>query len=130
MGAHDFYIYYLGQFSSAQNNLAPLTIFTEKALLRTYYHQLETYFGISNNFIWCNYAGFERIIANYETQTDVVSRRPKNQTGISIATGFDIRLSKGAGLYLRQRWMNSYDSSFSKDKYSGYETTAEIKIFF
>lgn len=126
----DLYVYYLGQYSSAQQFLAPLTVFSEKALLRTYYHQLEAYWAITPSVIWCNYVGVERIIANYDTETDVYSRRPKNQTGVSIATGLDIRLSKGAGLYLRQRWMNYKDSSFSQDKYKGFETTAEVKIFF
>ncbi|MCX6280564.1 MAG: hypothetical protein NTU51_01210 [Bacteroidetes bacterium] len=126
----DYYIYYLGQYSSAQNFLAAFTVFTEKALLRTYYHQLEFYYVISPSFIWANYFGYERIIANYQTETDKVSRRPKNQTGYSIATGCDIRLSKGAGLYFRQRWMNYHDSSFENDKYNGFETTVEIKIFF
>jgi hypothetical protein len=126
----DLYLYYLGQFSSAQDFLSPVTVFTEKALLRTYYHQLEAYYVFKPSFIWCNYVGYERIIASYDTEVDVVSRRPKNQTGISLATGFDIRLSKGAGLYLRQRWMDYKDTSFAKDKYKGFETTAEIKVFF
>ncbi len=126
----DYYIYYLGQYSSAQNHLSPITVFTEKALLRTYYHQLELYYKLNNRLIWTNYLGFERIIANYSTETDLVSHRPKNQTGYSVATGFDILMSKGAGLYIRQRWMDYKDSSFENDKYKGFETTVEIKIFF
>lgn len=139
----DYYLYYLGQFSSAQFAFSPITVFSEKALLRTYYHQLEAYYSLNKTFVWCNYFGYERIIGNYDTQTDlaapkdivlpskyVPTRRPKNQTGMSIATGFDIRLSKGAGLYLRQRWFAYHDSSFILDKYKGFETTAEIKIFF
>lgn len=126
----DLYIYYLGQYSSVQHFAAPMTVFSEKALLRTYYHQFEAYYALTPSLVWCNYVGIERIIANYDTQTDLVSRRPKNQTGVGIATGFDIRLSKGAGLYLRQRWMNYKDSSFSLDRYKGFETTAEVKIFF
>ncbi|MEY3984421.1 MAG: hypothetical protein RL160_1980, partial [Bacteroidota bacterium] len=42
----------------------------------------------------------------------------------------DLKLSKGAGLYVRQRWMKGYDSSFAKDRYQGYETSMELKIFF
>jgi len=124
------YFFYLGQFSSAQTNFSPITVFSEKALLRTYYHQLEGYMKVSNNLVWSNYLGFERILANYQSKTDDVSARPKNQTGYSIATGLDIRMSKGAGLYLRQRWMNYKDANFSKDAYQGFETTVEIKIFF
>jgi hypothetical protein len=33
-------------------------------------------------------------------------------------------------LYLRQRWMQGRDASFSRDRYRGFETSAEIKIFF
>ena len=124
------YLFYLGQYSSAQFKPSWMTVFTEEALLRTYYHQLESYWSISPTIIWCNYIGAERIIANYDTQTDVVTLRPKNQTGWGFATGFDIRLSKNAGAYLRQRWMNYKDTSFRNDHYRGYETTVEIKIFF
>lgn len=127
---HSMYLFYLGQYGSSQFTAAPFTVLTEKALIRTYYHQLESYWCISPTVVWCNYFGIERIIANYDTQTDVVSKRPKNQTGIGVATGLDIRLSKNAGAYVRQRWMNYEDSSFKNDRYKGYETTVELKIFF
>lgn len=126
----DCYFFYLGQYCSAQFFPAGFTVFDERALLRTYYHQLEFYYAVFPSLIWTNYAGFERIIANYDTQTDVISKRPKNQTGYSFATGLDIRLTKGAGLYLRQRWMDYHDASFANDQYKGFETTMEIKIFF
>jgi hypothetical protein len=126
----DYYLYYLGQYSSAQSSMSPITVFTEDAYLRTYYHQVESYIKLNKSLVWCNYAGFERIIANYDTETDILTKRPKNQTGYSFATGFDIRMSKGAGLYIRQRWMQYADSSFKDDQYKGFETTVEIKIFF
>ena len=126
----DCYLYYLGSFNSAQPEASAITVFTEKAYLRTYYHQFESYIKLNRSIVWCSYLGYERIIANYATETDVETKRPKNQTGIGIATGFDIRMSKNAGLYLRQRWMNYEDTSFKNDRYSGYESTVEIKIFF
>jgi hypothetical protein len=134
----DLYVFYLGQFSSSQFFLSPFTVLSERALLRTYYHQLESYWTVGKGVVWCNYIGHERIIANYDTEvnSDIVAgietgtRRPKNQTGWSFATGFDIRMSRNAGLYLRQRWMDYHDSSFPDDRYKGYESTVEIKIFF
>lgn len=126
----DLFIFYLGSFNSVQNFGSAFVNFSEKSLLRAYYHQVETYYTLTSKLVWCNYLGFERIIANYSTQTDVVSKRPKNQKGFSVATGLDITLSKGVGLYLRQRWMNYHDTSFANDKYSGYETTVELKMFF
>ena len=130
IGNKDFYIFYLGTFNSVQNKLSALVNFTEKSLLRTYDHQLEMYLKISPMLVWNNYISYERIIANYQTQVDVISKRPKNQTGYSAATGFDIQMSKNVGLYIRQRWMKYEDASFAKDKYKGWETTIELKAFF
>lgn len=130
IGSKDLYVFYLGTFNSVQNNLSAMVNFTEKSLLRTYDHQLEMYLKISPMLVWNNYVSYERIIANYCTQVDAVSKRPKNQTGYSFASGFDIQMSKNVGLYIRQRWMKYEDTSFAKDKYKGWETTVELKAFF
>ncbi|MFN0201213.1 MAG: hypothetical protein ACKVTZ_06820 [Bacteroidia bacterium] len=126
----DFYAYYLLTMASLQKNVSPITVFTEKAYLRTYYHQFEFYYKVLPKVMWTNYVGYERIIANYDTKVDTESQRPKNQTGFGLATGFDIMMSKNAGIYLRQRWFNYKDSSFALDYYKGWESTVEIKIFF
>lgn len=126
----DFYAYYLLTLASVQKNFSPITVFTEKAYLRTYYHQAECYYRILPKVMWTNYVGYERIIANYDTRVNQITRRPKNQTGWGFATGFDIMMSKNAGLYLRQRWFGYKDSSFPLDHYKGSESTVEIKIFF
>jgi hypothetical protein len=133
----DLYLFYLGSFNSVQNFSSMsslkdggLMVFTERALVRNYCHQIESYYVLSPKVIWNNYLSFERIIANYQTAIDVQSSRPKNQTGYSIATGLDIQLSKSAGLYLRQRWMDYKDSSYANDQYRGFETTVEVKMFF
>ncbi len=130
IGNKDLYVFYLGNFNSVQNMWGPMVNFTEKALIRTYDHQLETYLTLSPRLVWNNYASYERIIANYQTQVDAISRRPKNQTGYSFATGFDIQMSKKVGLYLRQRYMKYWDSSFSLDRYQGWESSIELKAFF
>lgn len=126
----DLYLFYLGSFNSIQKKAAPMVVFTEDAFLRAYYHQIESYLKLTSKLVWANYVSYERIIANYQTQTDEVSRRPKNQEGISIASGFDIQLSKGVGLFFRERWMNYKDKSFALDNYDGFESTLEIKVFF
>ncbi len=130
IGKKDLYIFYLGNFNSVQNDWSPITVFSEKAILRTYVHQLETYLKLSSNLIWTNYASFERNIANYQTVVDIKTKRPKNQTGYSFASGFDIQLGRNVGLYIRQRWMNYKDTSFQLDKYKGWETSIELKSFF
>lgn len=130
LAGKELYLFYLGSYSSVQNFASPFVVFKEKALIRAYSHQLETYYKLNSKLVWTNYFGAERIIANYDTRVDVVSRRPKNQKGISIASGMDIQISKGVGLYLRERWMNYQDMSFANDKYRGFETTVELKMFF
>jgi hypothetical protein len=130
LAGKDFYLFYLGTLNSVQNKFAPMVNFTEKSLLRTYNHQLEMYWKISPMLMWNNYASFERNIANYSTETDAITRRPKNQTGYSLATGFDIQFSKSVGLYIRQRYMKYKDTSFANDKYSGWESTIELKAYF
>ena len=127
---HDTYFNYLGSFNSIQKKVSPITVFTEDAYIRTYYHQMEFYFKVNSNLIITNFIGWERIIANYYTNTDLISYRPRNQTGLSFATGFDLSISKNAALYFRQRWMNYQDKSFIKDRYIGTESTLELKIFF
>ena len=124
------YLFYLGSFNSVQNHFSPLLVTSEKALLRTYDHQIESYWKIQNHLVWTNYISYERVVANYQTKTDTDSRRPKNQMGYALATGFDVQLSKSVGLYLRHRFMNYRDKSFAKDHYKGHETTIELKAFF
>lgn len=126
----ELFIFYLGSFNSIQTYSAPFVVFSEKALIRSYNHQFETYLKLNSKLIWCNYFGFERVIGNYDTQVDVVSKRPLNQTGYAVATGFDITLSKNVGLYLRERWMDYHDSSFDKDAYRGFETIVELLVTF
>jgi hypothetical protein len=130
IGKKELYLFYLGSINSVQTQLNSFVEFTEKALLRAYFHQFETYLRLNSKIVWANYVSYERIVANYSTNTDVTSLRPKNQVGYSVASGFDIQLSKGVGLYFRQRYMNYYDKSFELDKYEGFESTLELKIFF
>jgi len=126
----ELYIFYLGSFSSVQSDWSAAPKFSKAAYIQTYYNQLEFYYKIHSKLIWTNYFGYDRIICNEHTILDDVSLKPKNQTGFSFATGFDYYLSKNAGLYLRQRWMNYNDANFSLDKYKGFETTLELKIYF
>ena len=126
----ELYLFYLGSLNSVQNFASPFVVFGEKALMRAYFHQVESYLKISHSLVWTNYVGFERILGNYQTEVNADTRRPKNQKGISLATGFDIQLSKGVGLYIRERYMEYNDMSFALDRYKGFETTIELKAFF
>lgn len=126
----DLYIFYLGGFYSVQDDFAALPKYSKKAYLQSYSNQLEFYYNIFDKVVLSNYFGIDRIIANDRTQLDVVSNLPKNQIGYSYAIGLDIQLSPNTGLYVRQRWINYKDLNFALDRYSGSETSVELKIYF
>jgi len=126
----DFLLFYLGGFHSVQSKASALPKYTEQAYLQSYNHQFEFYYALSPSVIISNYLGYDRIMANTQTTLDVISEKPKDQTGLSYAVGLDIQLSKGVGLYLRQRWMTYEDINFSLDQYSGMESSVELKILF
>ncbi len=126
----DLFIFYLGGFYSVQDDFSPLPKFSQKAYLQSYSNQLEFYYNIVDKIVLSNYFGIDRIIANDQTQLDALSGLAKNQIGFSYAIGLDIELSPNTGLFIRQRWMNYKDLSFSLDRYSGTETSVELKIYF
>jgi hypothetical protein len=125
-----WYVFYLGSYNSVQSMFSPITIFNEDAYLRLYTHQIENYYNIHSKFIITQYFGIERIIGNYNTQVDLDSERPVNQQGYGLGFGFDYMIAKNTGLYLRHRYFYFEDKSFKYDKFSGNETTLELKIYF
>jgi outer membrane protein W len=53
-----------------------------------------------------------------------------DQTGQAYAAGVDYDFNKTTSLHLRTKYMTHEDKNFTRDKFSGYETTFELKIFF
>lgn len=52
-----------------------------------------------------------------------------DQIGHMYAIGIDYDVSKKASLHLRTKYMDHKDKNFYLDKFSGFETTFELKIF-
>jgi hypothetical protein len=125
-----WHIFYLGAYNSVQPEFSPITVFNESAYVRFYAHQLENYYNIHPKVVIAQYLGWERVIGNYATQVDIISQRPINQHGLAVGLGFDYMLAKNTALYLRHRWFSFEDKSFALEKYSGHETTLELKIQF
>jgi hypothetical protein len=126
----DFYLIYLGRYSTVQPEFSALIPFNEDAYVRHYSSELEAYVKLSPSLIWANYFGYERIFGNYKTEVDLESRRPRNQEGIGYGTGVDLSLGKNAVFVLRHRFFTFEDKSFVLDQFSGQETMAEIKVIF
>lgn len=126
----DFYIFMLNRYSSAQSFWSPITVTNANAYIRHYSNEIEAYYQIRKRLVLTGYAGYERIIANYDTELDAETLKPRNQEGIGLGIGCDIDLGKNTGLFIRHRWFSFEDRNFGKDQFSGQETLIEIKAFF
>lgn len=126
----NLYAFLLCRYSSVQDFLSPITVFSEKAYLRHYSSELEMYYSLRSNLVLAGYGGYERILGNYSTDIDPVSRRPRNQEGWGLGLGLDYDLSKNTALYLRHRWFSFEDRSFQRDQFKGTETVVELKVAF
>lgn len=127
---HKYYIYYLGNYNTAQQKISPFIITDESALIRQYSHQLEKYFQYNSKLIFSTYLGYERVIGNYITDTDDETFMPRNQKTRAFGIGIDYKLSEKTSLFFRSRYFSFEDINFSLDKSDGLETTLEIKVNF
>jgi hypothetical protein len=130
IGHRNLYAFWLNRYNTAQPEFSYLPVFSEKAFIRQFNSELETYLEITPKVIISNYLGYERILGNYETELSLETFRPVNQTGLGAGFGIDISLGRNAALYLRHRWYFFEDTSFILDTFRGQETLAELKIFF
>jgi hypothetical protein len=130
LAGKELFIFSILQMNTAQRDFSPVVVTTEKAYIRQYTAEFELYYRISRTVLINGYYGYERTLGNYLTDIDEVSRRPRNQYGEGVGTGFDIDLGKNARLYVRHRWYYFRDESFSLDRFRGRELTVELKAFF
>ncbi|GAB5556757.1 MAG: hypothetical protein SchgKO_09700 [Schleiferiaceae bacterium] len=130
IGYRNFYAFFLGRYNTAQPNLTVLPDFTEGAYIRQYNSELEMYYQLADPLFINTYLGYERNLGNYQTEVDEITQRPLNQTGWGIGVGFDISLGRNAGLFVRHRWFSFEDTSYELDKFSGQESSVELKVFF
>ncbi len=130
IGHRNFYAFFLGRYNTAQPKLSILPTFSEKAYIRQYNSEVELYYQVTRPLFLNTYLGYERVIGNYQTELNVETQRPLNQTGWGVGVGMDVSLGRNAGLYLRHRWFFFEDTSFPVDAYRGQETMVELKVFF
>jgi len=116
-------------YNSVQDNIAPLALFSSKAFLRNLYEEFMIFYSIHNKWTIISVVGMERSIGNNRTDL-ALNGKPVDQTGYGYGFGFDIDLSSSAGLYIRQKWYSFTDKNFVDDRFKGYDTNVELKIFF
>jgi len=125
-----FYFYNLSKISSVQKEWSPIPVFTEEAYVRQYSNELEAYYAHNSKLVFSGYFGYERTLANYDTETDDLTMRPRNQTGEGYGLGIDYTVAKNTALFLRHRWFSFEDTSFERDQFNGTETILELKLTF
>jgi hypothetical protein len=119
------YIFTLSKFTSVQD-----AVFTDDAYVRQYSNEFEAYYAMNSKLVFNGYAGFERTIANYDTETDFETKRPRDQFGNGYGLGIDYTIAKNTALFIRHRWFSFEDKSFERDQFKGTETILELKLTF
>ncbi len=116
-------------FNSVSDKLWPVPVFTEQAFLRQVYEEINMNYLINPKFNLTAQLGYEKVLGN--DRIDITADgKTVNQNGYSAGLGFDWVFSKNAGFYLRQVWFSHKDVNFVKDEFKGWNTLAEIKVFF
>jgi len=129
------FVFYLGEFQSLQSFLSPIPVFTQKAILRNQFHEIDVYIEINKRMSIIGYLGREFIKGNLNSGLgDVVDSdnmyNPRDGKGKVLGVGFDYSISKNSCFYLRLKKVSYVDNNFSNNLYSGYESTLELKVYF
>jgi hypothetical protein len=114
--------------NSVQVGLMPK--FSKSAFVRTFYEEFSTFYSLHPKLILVAFFSIERNIGNDRTQLSPENQKPIDMSDEGYGLGFDYSISEKAGLYVRNRWFNHSDKNFTLDKFSGFETSVEFKIFF
>ncbi len=130
IGDKPFYMFYLGSFGSASSAATFAPIYNDDTYVFVQYHEIDAYYELFPKFILTGYLGLENARGGPFTEWDPETQLPLDQFGTGIGIGFDWTVSKNTGIFVRHRWMNFEDRSFTLDKYKGREVTVEVKSFF
>jgi hypothetical protein len=127
-------------YTSVQDGFSAIPKFNDDAFVRIYYQEFMTFLAIHPRLTLLGFYGFEKNVGNmrtilYDKEADMITTdksvgKPIDQVGNGYGVGFDYDLGGRAGLFVRQRWFDYKDKNQLLDKFKGYETTVELKIFF
>jgi hypothetical protein len=104
--------------------------FSKSAFVRTFYEEFTTFYSLHPKLSVVAFFSIERNVGGNRTTLSSVNGKPVNMTDQGYGLGFDYDINGKTGFYIRNRWFNHSDKNFSLDKFSGFETSAELKIFF
>ena len=110
-----------------------LSIWGDKNLLSYIFNDFTTFYKLNKTLTLVGQYCIERIETDGK-RLGKGERNPNqensNQIGESYGLGFDIMTGGNSSLYLRQKWYSQYDRNYTLDEFRGFESSAELKIFF
>ena len=138
VGNHDLILL---NFTSLNTITKGLQVFNvsmtgDNIFIADFYEDFTAAFSINKKLSVVGEAGLEllkgstMIELSPDKLTSPDADRVVNQIGTTYALGIDYDINRTMNIHLRERYMTQKDTNFSMDKFSGYETTIEFKIFF
>ncbi len=93
-------------------------------------YKLNNKFSLVGNFAVEKTTGSQRTsVTHINPDSEELLNNFIDQIGHMYALGVDYDLSRKTSLHLRTKYMDHKDKNFTLDKFSGFETTFELKIF-
>jgi predicted porin len=109
----------------------------EKNLVTVLYNDITGAYRVNNKLSFVGNFAIEKTTGS--PRTAIEHKNPSNtlvslndfidQIGHMYAVGVDYDISSKTSVHLRTKYMDHKDNNFTLDKFSGFETTFELKIF-
>ena len=135
----DLILSYYTNTSSVQDHLSAIPVITDAAFVIYTYQEFLAFYSVHKKITLVGFTGFEQMKGNSRTTlvdnngeitTDKETGKAREQFGTGYGLGIDYDFAQTAGLYFRHRWFDHKDKNFKLDKFSGQESSVELKIFF
>ncbi|MFQ3575786.1 MAG: hypothetical protein SNJ77_05055 [Cytophagales bacterium] len=128
------YANYLGSINTVGSKLQLAPISTPGSYLNLQYHESEAFWALHRKFTACFYLGLQTAKGGNKTEKgDILSNDsflPNHQITTAWGLGADWYWSENLACFVRGRWMDQHNNTFSNDHYKGFELTIEIKALF
>lgn len=116
-------------YNSIQDGVSVVPEFTDKAFIRTFYNEINTFLKITKATTIVGQIAYEITKANQYTDK-AENGLNADKFGSTYGIGLDIDFGRTAGVYIRQKWYHQKDKNFILDEFKGFESSVELKIWF
>jgi hypothetical protein len=144
---HELILLNFTSVNTVKEGFNVLSVVDDKTYTSLIYNDLTAAFKLTEKVSLVGNYGIEKFDGSVRTNlspeieaeyTDVINpkvatnneKRVIDQIGQAYAIGIDYDLNKTTTFHLRTKYMTHEDKNFVRDKFSGFETNFELKIFF